>query len=236
MDKTPNTTRQTVARPQHISKMLGVALMLALLQSPPSFGGLVDFSGGLINAVSSRFGKSATTKLYDWQRTLRGTPRFDGNSQTEMQLLRRVNDFFNRVPYETDQDHWGMIDYWATPVEMLASNGGDCEDYAIAKYLSLKELGVPVEKLRIAYVKALRLNENHMVLAYYPSPEADPLILDNLNKEIRPASTRSDLAPVFSFNEDDLWMPNGGGTRKGGGTSVRRWKELLDKLAREQSL
>lgn len=230
-----------MATAQRIRVLLALLVPSLLGMTTPGLAGLVDFSSGLLNHVSSRFGKNAPARLYNWQKTLRDAqalpPPETGNpARNDLPLLRRVNDFFNRIPYETDQEHWGVVDYWATPVEMLASNGGDCEDYAIAKYLSLKELGIPVERMRIAYVRALRLGENHMVLAYYPTPDADPLILDNLNKEIRAASTRTDLEPVFSFNEDDLWLPNGGGTRRGGGTSVRRWKELLDKLAREQAL
>lgn len=147
-----------------------LGLCMLGMTTTPGLAGLVDFSSGLLNHVSARFGKNAPARLYGWQKTLRDAqalPAPEGGSnpaRNDLALLRRVNDFFNRIPYETDQEHWGMVDYWATPVEMLASNGGDCEDYAIAKYLSLKELGIPVERMRIAYVRALRLGENHMVL------------------------------------------------------------------------
>jgi predicted transglutaminase-like cysteine proteinase len=131
--------------------------------------------------------------------------------------------------------HWGVMDYWATPVEMLGSFGGDCEDYSISKYLSLKQIGIPIEKLRITYVRALRLGESHMVLAYYPTPDADPLILDNLINDIRPASQRTDLEPVYGFNDDDLWVSNGA-TRKGGASDVRLWRDLLQRLAKEEQM
>jgi predicted transglutaminase-like cysteine proteinase len=117
---------------------------------------------------------------------------------------------------------------------MLGSYGADCEDYVIAKYFTLKELGIPTDQLRITYVRALNLGESHMVLAYYPTPGADPLILDNLRGDIRPASERTDLEPVYSFNDEDLWMA---GTRsKGGASNVRLWRDLLQKMAREQNM
>jgi hypothetical protein len=74
-----------------------------------------------------------------------------------------------------------------------------------------------------------------MVLAYYPTPDAEPLILDNLIGDIKPASQRTDLEPVYSFNDEDLWLPNGT-SRKGGSSQVRLWRDLLDKLARERRL
>jgi predicted transglutaminase-like cysteine proteinase len=153
----------------------------------------------------------------------------------EALALRRINGFFNQVPFVSDWRQWGVEDYWATPVEFLASFGGDCEDYSIAKFLSLKDLAIPVDKLRITYVRASNIGQSHMVLAYYPTPEADPLILDSLQGDIRPASQRPDLEPVYSFNDEDLWLPNGM-TRKGGSSQVRLWRELLEKLAREQRM
>jgi predicted transglutaminase-like cysteine proteinase len=118
---------------------------------------------------------------------------------------------------------------------MLGSFGADCEDYSIAKYLSLKEIGVPIQKLRITYVRARQRTESHMVLAYYATPDADPLILDSLTGDIRPASQRPDLVPVYGFNDDDLWLPGGEGL-PGGASNVRPWRELLEKLAKEQQM
>jgi len=155
--------------------------------------------------------------------------------QLEMPLLKRTNDFYNQVPYFTDLEHWGVDDYWATPVELVASFGGDCEDYAIAKYMTLKDLGVPVERLRIAYVRAIKIGETHMVLAYYPTPDSDPWILDNLIPEIKHGSERTDLIPVYSFNDDDLWLANGT-ARKGGASTVRLWRDVIEKMDRESKL
>ena len=105
----------------------------------------------------------------------------------ERDQLTAVNRFFNQqLSFRDDSRVWQQIDYWATPVEALVKGAGDCEDYALGKYFSLRQLGVPAEKLRITYVKALTRNQAHMVLTYYPSPTADPLVLDNLISDIRP--------------------------------------------------
>lgn len=116
--------------------------------------------------------------------------------------------FFNdRLLFRDDRVIWNQGDYWASPIEALRKGAADCEDYAIAKYLTLRQLGVASEKLRITYVKALRLNQAHMVLTYYPTPTAIPLVLDNLTGKIQPATQRTDLLPVYSFNGEGLWLP-----------------------------
>lgn len=224
-------------RPTLVASCLAGLLLLGLAPAGLSFAGLTDFPPGLISWASNKFGREAPTRLTIWQRLMRDTrPTVDaGNNASTSQALRRANEFFNQVPYYNDIKHWGMEDYWATPVEMLGSFGGDCEDYSIAKYLSLKDLGIPIERLRITYVRAININESHMVLAYYPQPDADPLILDNLIGDIRPASQRTDLQPVYSFNDDDLWLASGM-AKKGGAGNVRLWQGLLQKLAKEQSL
>jgi predicted transglutaminase-like cysteine proteinase len=216
--------------------LLRLALLIVLAISVlPAVGGLVDFSAGLLAWVERSWGPEAPPRLFTWQRLLRDTQGTVTDSKNEGLALRRVNTFFNQVPFISDLQHWGVEDYWATPVEFLGSFGGDCEDYSIAKFLSLKELAIPVGNLRITYVRAKNLGESHMVLAYYATPEAEPLILDSLIGDIRPASQRPDLEPVYSFNDEDLWLPDGT-NRKGGSTQVRLWRELLERLAREQRM
>jgi predicted transglutaminase-like cysteine proteinase len=151
--------------------------------------------------------------------------------------LRAVNQFFNRhIEFATDEQAWGQVDYWASPLESLHKRRGDCEDYAIAKYFSLLAVGMPVARLRLVYVRA-QLDDGpaqaHMVLAYYPGAGGETLILDNLVDEVLPASQRRDLVPVFSFNSDGLWQ--GVGTVGAGDPVVRltRWRELLAKVRAE---
>lgn len=154
---------------------------------------------------------------------------------SEMDKLRGVNQFFNQhMHYMEDIDLWHEVDYWATPTESLWKGAGDCEDYAIAKYFSLRQLGVPNEKLLMTYVKALSLNRAHMVLTYYSSPTAVPLVLDSLVDEIQPASERPDLLPVYAFNAQGLWLPGAQGNKKvGDAKRLSRWQDVLKKMAAE---
>ena len=94
---------------------------------------------------------------------------------------------------------------------------------------------MPIQRLRITYVKAVSLNQAHMVLAYYPAPNAEPLILDNLENQVKPASQRSDLIPVYSFNDEDLLIARPGqqGISAGSSSQIRMWAGLQDKLKQE---
>lgn len=210
--------------------LIGTAVFAATLWAQrvalPGFTTAV--SEKLVAAFGIRFGPSARPRLEDWKRYAgdRGAAR-----PAELELLDQVNRYLNRIRFVDDAVHWGAPDYWATPAESVASNGADCEDFSIAKYFLLKELGVPIERLRLTYVKALRLNQAHMVLAYYPRPDAEPLVLDNLEDSIRPASQRSDLVPVYGFNDEVVWVEARGSV--GSPSQIRNWSTLLERLQRE---
>ena len=183
----------------------------------------------LIEVYGKRFGAGATERLQAWKQYARAR---GGSPATERELLEEVNRVLNRIAFVDDAAHWGAEDYWATPAESVASNGADCEDYTIAKYFLLKELGVPIARLRMTYVKSLKLNQAHMVLAYYPRPDADPLVLDNLEDGVRPASQRTDLIPVYSFNDEEVWVEMRG--RSGSPQQIRNWTALIQRLERER--
>lgn len=154
----------------------------------------------------------------------------------ELSRLKRINTFFNRrIEYSEDREVWGQPDYWASPLETLNKGAGDCEDYAIGKYFSLIASGVSAAKMRLVYVRAEVGGTvlAHMVLAYYPDPLAEPLILDNLITDIRPASRRPDLAPVFSFNAEGLWQGVGSSTAGDPVARLSRWRDLLTKARAE---
>ena len=105
----------------------------------------------------------------------------------------------------------------------------------IAKYFVLRELSIPDKQLRLIYVKATlgrldsQVQQAHMILAYYPTPDDEPLILDNLVSEIRPASRRTDLLPVFSFNSDGIYtgLEGRAAIGPGGAGRLSRWADLL---------
>lgn len=154
---------------------------------------------------------------------------------------KRINDSLNRIiTWQEDQKVWGALDYWATPLETVAKKAGDCEDFAIIKYFSLIHLGIPASQLRLVYVKAKNGNGTssselaHMVLAFYPSPDSEPFILDNMLSDIRPASRRPDLVPVFSFNSEGVY--NGAaanGEQSGGIERLSKWQDLLQRSKNE---
>ena len=153
--------------------------------------------------------------------------------------LQAMNQFFNRrVEAREDIEVWGQVDYWASPLEMLDKGAGDCEDFVIGKYFSLLALGMPVHKLRLVYVRAQiggpgGTVQAHMVLAYYATPNAEPRILDNLITDIRPASRRPDLSPVFIFNSEGLWQGVGAQTAGDPVARLSRWREVLAKARAE---
>lgn len=152
-----------------------------------------------------------------------------------MEKLNRVNAFFNqRLLFRNDKSVWGAGDYWATPMEFLRKGAGDCEDYALAKYFTLREIGIPASQLRITYVKALQLNQAHMVVTWYARPDAIPLVLDNLKPAILPATQRTDLLPVYAFNGEGLWLPQATGNKRvGDSKQLSRWQDLLTRMRAE---
>jgi len=156
--------------------------------------------------------------------------------KSDAEKLKAVNDFYNRVPYASDMQTWGVQDYWARPSELLTRDRGDCEDYVIAKFFTLKRLGVADDKLYFTYVKALKLNQAHMVLTYYETPKSVPLVLDNLNYRILPATQRDDLAYVYSFNAASLFLntqKGRGATVEGGSARSKKWVEFLKRIEKE---
>lgn len=120
------------------------------------------------------------------------------------------------------------------PQEMLISNGGDCEDFATAKYFTLRMLEIPDQRMRLTYVKSLKLNQSHMVLSYYSDPTTEPLVLDNLVSVILFAWQRPDLIPVYSFNARELWLAKKQGSYLlGGPEHLSLWQDLQSRFNRE---
>ncbi|MEO0002756.1 MAG: hypothetical protein RLZZ22_448 [Pseudomonadota bacterium] len=211
-------------------RRVGLALLCA------ASTGVAAWDSDRIRAVAARQGAATL----EGARALLETVNAVAHGDDEVRL-QTLNQFFNRrISFRDDLEVWGQIDYWATPLEMLARGEGDCEDYAIAKYFSLMAAGIPSQRMRLVYVKATLpgsaggAQQAHMVLAYYGSVGAvDPLILDNLIGEIRPASRRADLQPVFSFNMDGLWSGTQGPGAGDPVSRLSRWRDLLAR-AREQ--
>lgn len=184
----------------------------------------------MFSRIKHTYGAAAELRIRNWQHLIH-----QNRDLNDEQKLERVNNFFNGARFVNDEYQWHKSDYWATPMEFLANDAGDCEDFSIAKYFTLKEMGVDVRKLRITYVKALTLNQAHMVLAYYATPSSIPVILDNINKRIKPATERNDLQPVYSFNADDLWLARSRNEqlKVGKPGQLGLWRDLTAKMAKE---
>ncbi|WP_041369971.1 transglutaminase-like cysteine peptidase [Methylovorus glucosotrophus] len=198
----------------------------------PGIQAATDFSK-LRTLAEQRYGDRAKNTIIELEallNTLRDAP--------DQEKLEKINLFVNDKirRFDDDINIWGQSDYWATPLESLGREAGDCEDYSIAKYVFLRELGIPNEKLRLTYVRAKiggpnsRISQAHMILSYYPMPNAEPLILDNLIISIRPASRRPDLVPIFSFNSEGLWTGTSTTPSSDSLSHLSRWRNVLARM------
>ena len=169
------------------------------------------------------------SKVEGWQRLIR-----QQRVASIQEKLQSVNVFFNRFDFVEDRYLWGREDYWATLFETLSMSGGDCEDLTIAKYFTLRDLDIADQHLRITYVISLQTKKPHMVLTYSPPIQADPLVLDTVNQEILPISRRTDLVPVYSFNQDGYWLARQQegwkGKQLGNPARLSRWWGLLQRI------
>ena len=194
----------------------------------PSFSKNLHFDI-LINYTKKNYDQATLARVEQWVNLIR-----QSLSLNEFDKLYVANDFFNNnIRFSSDLSIWQQADYWATPLETLNKTAGDCEDFSLAKYVSLLNMGVPSEKLRLVYVQARIAGSKkpiaHMVLAYYPDPNASPYILDNLVQTITRAENRKDLNPVFSFNAASLWVT---GKSKAYDSQQRlsKWQNALERI------
>lgn len=188
----------------------------------------LDINDALLEKIRIRYGDEALGRVERWKKLMQ-----TARNLPEQEKLELVNNFFNQgVEFVDDIYLWEKNDYWATPLEFLTKGAGDCEDYSIAKYFTLIELGVSEKKMRITYVKAINLNQAHMVLTYFSTPRAIPIVLDNLIPQIKLATKRNDLLPVYSFNGSGLWLAKsrGSGKRVGSSGRLNLWTELKQRM------
>jgi len=208
-------------------KLVVLAVLFLIIQICQSVTNDFEILDSTLTDVRNKYGDNAVSRVKIWKKII------DSNqNKSDQEKLELVNGFINDLQFVDDIIHWGKNDYWATPIETLASNGGDCEDFSIAKYFTLKALNVPEEHLRLAYVKSLKLNQAHMVLTYTNPPGSVPLVLDNLVHSIELATNRTDLLPVYSFNVEGLWLAKqrGNGQYMGNTGHLNLWQELLHRM------
>ncbi|MDD2789710.1 MAG: transglutaminase-like cysteine peptidase [Sulfurimonas sp.] len=194
-------------------------------------GGEPYVNGALMSKIEGKYQIYAKNRFLYLQKTLD-----EVQNANDMEKLNAVNDFFNNVRYATDAKIYNKSDYWATPWEFLGKDMGDCEDYVISKYFALIYLGVDPKKLFFSYVKSLRFNAAHMVLTYFETPRSEPLVLDNYNLKIFPASQRKDLIPVYNFNGESLYRAStsGNGQKVDNDKAHKKWDELKLNMKRQK--
>jgi len=178
--------------------------------------------------INSNHDYATSQRFTDWENLIHHSL-----GKTEQEKIKLVNDFFNRMDWVSDKELWNKKDYWATPIESLIRNAGDCEDFSIAKYFTLLALDIPIERLRINYVK-MDDKQNHMVLSYYPSLTAEPLILDNFNKNLLLKNKRNDLSFLFSFNSEGLWLSDNKMIALDNEKSLNLWENMMKRIEKEQ--
>lgn len=213
------------------AKKLSAAILLIALALLNLHALSYDFDR-LSTLANQRYGQEAYKTVVELHRL---TQRLQ--SASDLEKLTQINDFFNqKIQFVDDIEVWGKSDYWATPLESIGQQAGDCEDFAIAKYVFLKVLNVDNNRLKLTYVRAEIHNGNtralraHMVLSYYQTPQSEPLILDNLTPEILPASSRKDLSPIFSFNDTGLWVGSSDKPKGEAQSNLSRWRDVLSRI------
>lgn len=222
----PPTCRRLFGRLWLLALAAAIAVALGCASADPD---------RMLDVAGERYGARGVEAVRAWRTMLADAQPLD-----ELGKLERTNAFFNRrTSFEDDAVVWNDPDYWATPLETLVRRAGDCEDFSIAKYMSLRVLGIPAERLRLIYVRAQiggpqsGVSQAHMVVGFYASPDDEPLVLDNLIGEIRPASRRPDLFPIFSFNSEGLWVGGAAASSADPTARLSRWRSALERMQKE---
>lgn len=213
-------------------KLLHFSILASLYASSPVHAGHLQkiLPPKQLKKIQNEYDQETSERFNAWHRLMQ-----DSRNRSDISKLHLVNDFFNQMKWTEDRELWNKRDYWATPIESLIRNAGDCEDFSIAKYFTLLELGLPVDQLRVSYVQIKENQQAHMVLAFYESKGADPLILDNMVASIKRGSERTDLTPKFHFNDKGVWNTDAPSTRLDSALKIRHWADLVKRLDQEQS-
>ena len=207
-----------------INTFMGVFLL-----SHSAWGAHTLLPANKLAKIKHHYSSEVTQRFNSWDQLLA-----DSQNKGIREKLELVNNFFNKMKWVEDKTLWKQRDYWATPIESLIRNAGDCEDFSIAKYFTLRALGIPNEQLKITYVEQVKGRQSHMVLAYYETNKSDPLILDNINKEIHYYSQRQDLRIEFGFNAEGLWLKNNKTSQPtADSNNILLWADLIKRMKKE---
>ncbi len=207
------------------------ALLIFLLLLVSAYATEAYVDDQTISKIAKKYNLFAKKRFYYLQATLD-----EVKDKSDLEKLEAVNKFFNEVRYSSDLKVYNKRDYWATPLEFLSKDMGDCEDYVISKYFALRYLGIDSKKLFFTYARSTKFKEPHMVLTYFKTPRSEPLILDNNNQKIFSASKRKDLIPIYNFNGESLY----GVTKSRTGKKIKqkkshkKWDQLIQNMKRKK--
>ncbi|MCF6330602.1 MAG: transglutaminase-like cysteine peptidase [Sulfurimonas sp.] len=207
------------------------ALLIFLLLLSSAYATEPYVDDQTIAKIAKKYNLFAKKRFYYLQATLD-----EVKGKSDLEKLEAVNKFFNEVRYSSDLKVYNKRDYWATPLEFLSKDAGDCEDYVISKYFALRYLGIDSKKLFFTYARSTKFKEPHMVLTYFKTPRSEPLILDNNNLKIFLASKRKDLIPIYNFNGESLYRVTKSGTGKKikQKKSHKKWDQLIQNMKRKK--
>jgi len=224
----PGFLERYISHARHVARTL---LAVTALHSVPAMADSTQPAEDGFSPQEDQYDEPARSRIDAWRDLISSGQHLD-----DAEKLQQVNSFFNGIAFANDIDHWGVEDYWATPLQLITSNAGDCEDFSIAKYFTLREMGIAADNLRLTYVKAIRLDQAHMVLVYLHEGLPEPMVLDNLTTQILRISQRDDLVPVYSFNAEGLWLARDSGEDKRVGNPERlsRWQEVVSRINDER--
>lgn len=186
---------------QQISASARKIALVGFIASLHSHVAAFELSEKLLEKVREQHGAVAETRLRNWKKMV-----VHSDARMDIEKLTLVNEFINRAHRVNDTNSWHKTDARADPLEFLVNHSGDGQDFTVAKLFTLHQMGVDLAKLRISYVKSSGLNRPHTVLAYFPSPTSEPLILDNIERLIKPSSARADLEPIYLFDPRDVLL------------------------------
>ena len=217
----------TTFKTHRVSLSLKAIVFAGVIISQYSHAVPFTLSEELLRKVQVQYGMTAEKRLRDWQKMM-----FVSEFRDDMEKLVQVNVFVNRAHQITEDDRWRRSDDRADPLEFLINHAGDGQDFTMTKLFTLYKMGMPLSKLRVGYVRAIGINQPHTVLAYFSTPDAEPLILDNLDKRIRIASLRTDLEPVYLFEAREILFPDSTSATLPAEKSshVVKWQNLLPNL------
>ena len=179
----------------------------------------------IVNKAYAKYGKFAKNRFIQLNQKIIKKLK----QSKAIKKLTFVNSWFNKIQYRSDKKIYGVSDYWATLYEFTGKGMGDCEDYTIAKYYTLKELGINPRRMKFTYVVYINKSGkkiSHMVLSYLkvPKPKSmnDILILDNTNKQVLPASKRKNIIKMVKMINGDT------------GPKSKKWKKMEKNMKRKK--